>query len=62
MVLFLYNPFPAAQVRAVIDAVRARPARLVYVAPAHRAEVLEVGWRTVARGGEGPWRWEIDAP
>ena len=62
VVVFLYNPFPAPQVRAVVDAIRARPARLVYVAPAHRAEVLGAGWRTVARGGEGPWRWEIDAP
>lgn len=61
-VVYLYNPFPGPQVRAVLDAIGRRPARLVYVTPAEGATVAMAGWQRVVRGGEGGWRWEIWRP
>ena len=65
LVVFLYNPFPAGVLSAVLRSLSGRPARLVYVNPQHAPVVAAAGWREVASdpGGEDrSWRWQIYAP
>jgi len=63
LVLFMYNPFPAAIVDEVIASVerslraQPRPCALAYVNPLH-AEILDDrGWRLCCEGGQATGRW-----
>ncbi len=68
LVLFLYNPFAAPVVEAMLDALEAslqahpRPCRVAYVNPLFLDVWLQRGWTVGAEGGEGVGRWVWLAP
>ena len=65
LVLFLFNPFPAGTLLAVLRRVRDRDSRLVYVNPVEAPVVESAGWHPVASGRPGDdetWGWRIYRP
>lgn len=62
IVAYLYNPFGADVVAAVLRRVARADARLVYIHPLEAEVVAAAGWRVVAGGGDAPWAWRVCAP
>jgi hypothetical protein len=63
LAVFLYNPFGAHVLAGVLERLRARDVRLIYVNPVDEAIVEAAGWRVVREGGEvKPWLWRIYRP
>ncbi len=64
LTLFLYNPFGADTLRAVLDRVEAGPGRRVYAAyvnPLEAALFDASRWRRLDEGGLGPRAWHVYA-
>jgi hypothetical protein len=57
LVVYLYNPFPAAVMRRVAARLARPGVLLVYVNP-FEADTL-TGWSEVGCGGEPPWAWRM---
>lgn len=59
LVVYLYNPFPAAVVQRVLERLRGREHRLCYVNPRESPLVEAMGYRPVREHGDdtlGTWR------
>lgn len=63
LVVFLYNPFAAAPMEALLDGLEAslrthpRPCAVGYLNPLYLDVFLRRGWEVRAEGGEGVGRW-----
>lgn len=60
IVLYLYNPFGADVLAALLARIRCE-ARLVYMNPLCAEVVEAAGWREIARGGAAEWAWRVYA-
>lgn len=62
LVIYLYNPFPAEVLSAVLARLPDGDHRLAYVNPKHDATLRFAGWRVRTGGGEGDVRrWRVYA-